>query len=267
MAGRCHSTYAMENIAAYCARDALDTYRLSRVHIALQPAVRMVIAREIFVDINWRLMAIFGAEYPDFLEALERSRAVIGGSFILQCILHEKWPDSDIDIFAPVTLAKDRNQTPAICTFLSKSACRNCFYSGERTLKYWRICTPTARIMRVNNFIITGCCSGPPVQLVTISVTDKSVPVTSFINAFTDFTICKNAFLIENGKQVIRCKSFQNVCTRFERQFALAKDPRDIANVEEQRKQILRYCKYRQRDFQFKHSIMRTLAIMNVLLD
>lgn len=49
-----------------------------------------------------RLNEIVGEDLMPFLkQAMRDSRAVLTGSFVLQCILGEKWNDSDIDFFIP----------------------------------------------------------------------------------------------------------------------------------------------------------------------
>jgi len=60
-----------------------------------------MIKESIIKEINTRLLAILGDKYNDFIEILNITKAVISGSFIIQCILGEHWEDSDIDIYFP----------------------------------------------------------------------------------------------------------------------------------------------------------------------
>lgn len=51
--------------------------------------------------IDIRLNKIFGDKTIDFYDILEKTGGIISGSFILQCILNEKW-ESDVDIYIPM---------------------------------------------------------------------------------------------------------------------------------------------------------------------
>lgn len=49
-----------------------------------------------------RLVEIMGERlFTQFTQAMRQSGAVLTGSFVLQCILGERWPESDIDFFVP----------------------------------------------------------------------------------------------------------------------------------------------------------------------
>ena len=56
----------------------------------------------IIKEINSRLFEIFKNKLSDFKKSLVSTGAMISGSFILQCILNEKWRKYDIDIYLPI---------------------------------------------------------------------------------------------------------------------------------------------------------------------
>ena len=56
------------------------------------------IEKSIICTVEERMGKIFGDGITIFKNLLSSTHAVITGSFILQCILNEKWKNSDIDI-------------------------------------------------------------------------------------------------------------------------------------------------------------------------
>lgn len=52
--------------------------------------------------IEKRLRIIFLDQYDNLVQAMSESKSIISGSFIIQCILDERWLDSDIDIYVGV---------------------------------------------------------------------------------------------------------------------------------------------------------------------
>ena len=53
--------------------------------------------------IELELRNIFKEHYDEFVETMQKSHAIISGSFLLQIILEEKWENSDIDIYVGST--------------------------------------------------------------------------------------------------------------------------------------------------------------------
>lgn len=43
-----------------------------------------------------RLKNIFGQNYNEFVKIMIKTRAIISGSFIIQCVLNEYWDNSDL---------------------------------------------------------------------------------------------------------------------------------------------------------------------------
>lgn len=63
------------------------------------------------------LKHMFGEHYKDFVAAMVASRAVIGGSFLIQCILSEFYPNSDIDIYVK-EITETKSNKCSIVNFL-----------------------------------------------------------------------------------------------------------------------------------------------------
>src|SRR3990172_4731194 len=61
----------------------------------------VMIVKNIAKQIILRLKHIFGDKLSEFKQILQETKAVITGSFIIQCVLDVYWKDSDIDIFIP----------------------------------------------------------------------------------------------------------------------------------------------------------------------
>lgn len=77
-----------------------DIYNMSLVSGTLYKRMdEKYIMKHIQKRIVYGLQQIFGDNYYTFAKKLYESKAVISGSFILQCILNEKWTNSDIDIY------------------------------------------------------------------------------------------------------------------------------------------------------------------------
>jgi hypothetical protein len=57
------------------------------------------IKKSTIYEINRRLGKIFGDELYGFKNAMQEANALISGSFIIQCILGEHWPGSDVDVY------------------------------------------------------------------------------------------------------------------------------------------------------------------------
>jgi hypothetical protein len=82
--------------------------------------------------IDTRLYEIFGNETQIFKQLLEETGGIISGSFVLQCILNEKWDNSDIDIYISlkdndITYTEYNNRKTEMDDFIySNSIFRKC---------------------------------------------------------------------------------------------------------------------------------------------
>jgi hypothetical protein len=80
--------------------DIKDLYNLSLVNQQLYHKINeKYIQTHIKYRITNSLKKIFGDDYNLFTSAMNKAKAVISGSFLIQTILNEKWENSDIDIY------------------------------------------------------------------------------------------------------------------------------------------------------------------------
>lgn len=96
----------LENHTAHQFLSAKDLYTLSKTCKTFENLINdKTINDSIISKINSRLERLFGDKTKEFKDLLCETKAVISGSFIIQCILGEEW-NSDIDIFIPIKDAK-----------------------------------------------------------------------------------------------------------------------------------------------------------------
>ena len=72
-------------------------YYLNPVDVSILTSDKELFEKVFIYKINERLMNIFQDKYEQFRKNLNDNNLLISGSFILQCILGERW-DSDLDI-------------------------------------------------------------------------------------------------------------------------------------------------------------------------
>jgi hypothetical protein len=82
-----------------CVKDLYELYLTTPKYKSL--FTPQTINQVLINKINDRLKYIFQDQYDNFKLALKTDKAVISGSFIIQCILGETWSNSDIDIYVP----------------------------------------------------------------------------------------------------------------------------------------------------------------------
>lgn len=81
----------------------LDLWRLRRTCKSLQKKIQGPMVQEIQLSIIRRRMQEAGLDVDELDKYLIKTKSVISGSFIVQCMLGTKWDSSDIDIFSEVT--------------------------------------------------------------------------------------------------------------------------------------------------------------------
>jgi hypothetical protein len=77
----------------------IDLYNLMLSCKYFVKILRKNIIKKVIFEIDRRLQFIFKENYDDFKMTMHNSGAIIGGSFITQCILNEHWAGSDIEIY------------------------------------------------------------------------------------------------------------------------------------------------------------------------
>jgi len=81
----------------------LDLWRLRRTCKTLQKKIQGPMVQEVQLSIIRRRMRDIGLDVDELDKYLVKTKSVISGSFIVQCMLGLKWDSSDIDVFSEVT--------------------------------------------------------------------------------------------------------------------------------------------------------------------
>lgn len=167
----------------------------------------------IIKEINTRLIVIFGDKYDDFNKILDITKALISGSFIIQCILGEYWEDSDIDIYFP-TINNEKYLTD----------CDNPYYYLEKfiyeTMKFnmkesYRAISRyqsnqsngKLNIEYVRNYeTVTNI-----LQIIQAKIENDHGKMKEFIYDTFDFDICKNVYYINNGKEYLNVLKLNDI--------------------------------------------------------
>jgi hypothetical protein len=175
-----------------------------------------MIKESIIKEINIRLSLIFGDKYNEFNKILDDTKAVISGSFIIQCILGEYWEDSDIDIYFPTI---NNNKYNIHSTYY--------YYDLEKflyeTVKFKMTGSYPAmsrykydqsngklEIEYVRNYE-TATNS---VQVIQAKIENDYDKMTKFIYNTFDFDICKNVYYINDGKEYINIPKLNDILNK-----------------------------------------------------
>lgn len=170
----------------------------------------MTLNRDVGAAVEARLKAIVGAsDYPFFKQSLAEAGGVLSGSFVLQCILGEEWPGSDIDIFVPFVYGRTQttpygNATSAIDNWLYAHGARisrppiNAVTTKDA--KYGDLFT--GKRERVIFFIREYLINGVKFQMIYVNARSSEAVITDVIADGFDFSIIKNAFYVDSANQI-----------------------------------------------------------------
>jgi len=219
-----------------------DIYCLSLVNKTLHKRLdETYIMNGIKDRITLRLQKIFSVgDYKTFTDIMEKSRAILSGSFIIQCILNEYWDNSDIDIY--VGNYKGAKQ---FSTFLKDKACD--IYDGNYNVF-------GSHIRDIVNFkVVNNGGDETVVQIVMINVTkDYSL---SDHNRNTGFEICKNILYFNRGEMVLKLQNLKETIHKVTTFTIL-----DIDDF------FFRIEKYSKRGFHFKPKYHKMLYLEYIIL-
>lgn len=219
-----------------------DIYELHKVNRKSNDKLNMDFILDcIKKRIKNELMRIFGNEYNAFVRALIKSNAVISGSFILQCILDERWANSDIDIYLN-NYEKDN------------SIYR--FFGEEHELEYWDYYETFPRIKNISEFNYKPknyYLENIKVQLVRID-TDKKYTLKNHIYN-TGFDVCCNMLYFNNrGIMQIQLRNLLGIIHK-----------KIIFSILDADDFIFRIKKYSERGFYFKPKYNKIFYLEYVL--
>lgn len=214
-----------------------DIHHLSLVNKILYNKITFKYILEfIKKKIKNRLQNILSENYDKFINILAKTKAVIHGSFIIQCILDESWDDSDIDI-----CVGNPDNGEILEKFFEKNIyLESNFYGGHYDL--------SNNIDHVRTFDFGYY----KIQVILINVT-KYYTIKNHIED-TDFEICKNALTFgENGDFRLYIKNYKEIIHKTST-FTMSKDFTP------------RFMKYSDRGFLFKPKYNRLLYLEYMLL-
>lgn len=171
----------------------------------------------IFNKINSSLNDIFGEHYLSFKNFMKQYKCVIGGSFILQCILNEKWNSknkhSDIDLYLSNNLEKES------CKYFEsigyegpKFDDRDGKYNMPNIIKwYWNYDKLRIRVNKLDDGIydrqyysITDLYT--PVQVIGLELDENSNGLDNILGCLKtnyDLSVCKNCYYYDGRDHII----------------------------------------------------------------
>lgn len=220
----------------------------------------------------------FGEKYNEFRKIMVKSRAVISGSFIIQMILGERWPDSDIDFYVPIigSLSDKKSTGNHIVSLIDEFlylkgnhfwyTSQNMYQTGPKTnIKYIRdyIKMNDEQIKRCENLNVndanymierqtidnlgrynndTNC--NIKLQVISVDLEPNYDIVKNHIYKNFDLDICKNIFYYDNEGpklNMFNARSIIDKKTKFNFNYGVCEP-------------LKRYKKYLERGFQFNES-------------
>ncbi|MCJ7637504.1 MAG: hypothetical protein MUO21_08455, partial [Nitrososphaeraceae archaeon] len=174
-----------------------DIYNMSFVdHELFNRINETYIINQIKKRIIARLKYTFRNNYDAVVVAMIQSEAVLSGSFVLQCILSEKWNNSDIDLY--VKNEKHEEAMKKVFNLLTNDM--DDYDSGYRAQE----------IKKITNYYCSSTFLSYKIQLVRIDVS-KKYSLWDHINN-TGFDICKNEVYFNKNKNLqVRLSNFKEI--------------------------------------------------------
>jgi hypothetical protein len=162
-----------------------------------------IIKTSIIKEINRRLTIIFGDKLNNFKQVLDNNKAIISGSFIIQCILGEYWTNSDIDIFSPVDHI-DYNPNFDYSDMEKFLMSTDLF---DLTEDYVMDYGGSPSVIRdFKSFI-----NETKIQIIEKEIPKDYKEINKFINGYFDFNICCNMFYHENNMDKVEIFDINNI--------------------------------------------------------
>jgi predicted MPP superfamily phosphohydrolase len=235
----------------------MDLYNLVQTCKRYQQKIKMThIKKSTLDEIDRRLFKIFGTNLDSFKNVLRESDATISGSFIIQCILGERWSWSDIDIYVNTEIfvkfvKSERKTRPVVVNRLSPKK-----KERKNILKYLKNEYGSHGNFRDDygddiTDMINFNVNKNKIQI--IGIYDKNFK--SYMEISFDFNICKNMYAYRNI-DIFQINEIFTKCTNFAPRYDLKKN-------------IDRYLKYRERGFNFylgtKNDLVTNSNILNHL--
>lgn len=164
----------------------------------------------IFNRINSRLRKNLKNEFNAFMQLMRECRCVISGSFVIQCILDEKWHNSDIDIYV-----SHENETGATDGGYPKSKMDDFMFNTMKydgcADSYGDICETQIRWVR--DYHGKGETGNDCIQIIGINISKNYESIRNFIYENFDLDICKNIYYYD-GKFNLSCLNIYDILSK-----------------------------------------------------
>lgn len=156
-----------------------------------------------------RLKVIFGSTYNEFVVAMFKSKAILSGSFVLQCIIGEQWDNSDIDIY----VSSKQSEYQSSNLPLHKYLLTQIETAKDKELSYGNYNSVYERIIDcVTNYKNCGPMKSK-IQVVRIETSKKYSLIDHTYN--TGFDVCKNRLYYDkNGKIHLYLKNYKEAINK-----------------------------------------------------
>jgi hypothetical protein len=200
------------------------------------------VTRISIVAITDALKQPFCDHVTKFKNLMKETGCFISGSFVMQCILHESWADSDIGIFIPVeSFTKIHNFMINHMTYLYKT------HVGGGTFI-------DKKIIDVADYLYGyGHGGRGRVRVISVDIGKTSQDISNYIDLF-DLDVCKNAYYYDGTDHLI-IKDLRGLLTKTTPfRFSPPQTESDLQNFN-----LGRYHKYQKRGFKFSN-IEQTLT-------
>lgn len=224
--------------------DVRDIYALGFVNKKYQKRFdKHLIMKIILARTTKKLQNIFGEYYDQFVKNMIESNAIIGGSFILQCILNEWWYDSDIDIYVDVKYEHKFHENM-----------KNIAHVDQEDEDFDNYNSVFENIINISSYYIDLDEKDDKIQVISIRTSDKYSLIDHINN--TGFDVCKNILKYNNsGKLQLHLKNFRELIAKTST--FIIQDVDDFFH---------RLEKYSSRGFRFRSKYNKVLCIEYISL-
>jgi len=149
----------------------------------------------IIINVLKMLQDKINVKLCDLLTFMNRYKISISGSFIVQCILNEYWPDSDIDLYTKSDINLGKN-------IFTDNGYSVSAYTTENEYSM------LGSIKTIGNF------EKPDKTKVQLIILDTDKNMCKYVKTMYDFDVCKNIFNIKNGKYNLKIHNLQSIINK-----------------------------------------------------
>uniref|UniRef100_A0A6C0C8V1 Uncharacterized protein n=1 Tax=viral metagenome TaxID=1070528 RepID=A0A6C0C8V1_9ZZZZ len=186
--------------------DPADVYQLKCVdkyhfNYVTNDFIHSMIIKNIIKKLREKL----GANYDNFVMAMEKLKIRISGSFVVQCALNEYWEESDIDLYTHSPISANMFDWTDGSQIYSRR-----LYGG------------IPNILSIINFhekpvFVPGqwhVVYKLFLQMIKLERSPKHPTIWSHIDKTYDYDICKNVYKIKNGKPTLKISNLSSIMNK-----------------------------------------------------